>query len=488
MAIHDLTNKQLDELMDDIDTKVEVAKASFFHFLVLYMVDSFELAPATFHRDIIDSLDSVDDLNRFLSVMGFRGCAKSTILEAFAIWSMLNERHNYIVWIGNTMDDSKESLANIKAEIEENESLRSDFDIRLATDDGMATQKDIITKKWSEKQLIIGNCTIVAKSRLGKVRGKKFKKARIDLIICDDLEDIKTADTAEKRAETRKWFYAEVLQATKQGVLATDTKVVMLGNLVQRDCLVVHFGKNEKVKSFRFPLIDENGEITWKALYPDMQAVEEKKAEVMMAGEGLGPVIWAREFLLKDADEENMVIRLEDIQYYPDEWLQKKAQSAGVGVDLAISKKQTADYTAMVKGIEVLNDEALRRLLILPGSIEARLNFSETITKAVEINEEMPQGTKWYVENVMYQQASVEVMEKNGLQVVPMKSTADKRSRIVSACFYAKSGRVLFPRTGAEKVIASLIGFGIEDHDDSADAFADLVLGMVKKTGGILLG
>jgi predicted phage terminase large subunit-like protein len=216
--------------------------------------------------------------------------------------------------------------------------------------------------------------------------------------------------------------------------------------------------------------------------------VQAEKDKVFMAGEGFGAVIWAREYLLKEVDPEDMIITLSDFKYYPDEWLQKKAQTAGVGVDLAISKKQTADYTAMVKGIDVMNDEAQRRLLVLPGSIEARLNFSETITKAVEINEEMPQGTKWYVEKVAYQQSAIEIMEKNGLQVVPMASTADKRSRIVSACFYAKNGRVLFPRSGAEKVINSLTGFGIEEHDDSADAFADLVLGMIKKTGGVIFG
>lgn len=489
MAIHDLSNKELDEIYADRLLRVEVAKESFFHFLVFYMNDSFELDPAVFHHEMVDALDSVDDINKFLSIMGFRGCAKSTILEAFAIWSMLNGRHNYIVWIGNTMDDSKESLANIKAEIEENDDLRMDFDIRLATDEGVSTQQNIITKKWSEKQLIIGNCTIVAKSRMGKVRGKKFKKARIDLIICDDLEDIETSDTKEKRITTRKWFYTEVMQATKQGTLATDTKVVMLGNLVHRDCLVKQFGKSDRVRFMEFPLLDRvTGEITWKALYPTMEDIENKKAEVLMAGEGMGHVIWAREYLLKDADEEDMVLKLEDIQYYPDEWLQKKPLAAGVGVDFAISKKKTADYTAFCKGMEVMNENAERRLLVLKNNVEERLGFEETINKSIEINEIMPHGSKFYPEKQNYQEAALEIMRKNGLSVVPMSAVGDKKARISAACFYVKNGRVLFPKTGAENVINNLIGFGIEDHDDLADAFAYLVLGMVKKSGGAVFG
>ncbi len=77
-------------------------------------------------------------------------------------------------------------------------------------------------------------------------------------------------------------------------------------------------------------------------------------------------------------------------------------------------------------------------------------------------------------------------MRKNGLTVVPMAAVGDKKARITSACFYVKNGRVLFPKEGAELVIASLTGFGIEDHDDMADAFAYVVLGMVKNQGGLL--
>ena len=485
MAIIELIPEDLKEALADHFTRVALCKNSFFHLLMYYFHDEFELDPADFHQEMIDSLDSVDAMNKYLAILGFRGSAKSTILELFVLWSMINGKHNLIIYIRSTIDDAKMSLANIRDRIEQNVQLRKDFNIVLDVDEYKGSG---FREKWSENQITIGNCTTIARSRGQKVRGMKFKKARIDAIICDDLEDVKDADTQEKRKATRVWFFSEVLPATKQGVLSDNVKVVLLGNLVHKDCLIQHVSKNPTVKYLKFAIYNDDGSISWPGLYPNEAAIQAEKDKVFMAGEGLGPVIWAREYLLKEVDPEDMIIKLEDIKYYPDEFLQRKAQSAGVGVDLAISKKQTADFTAMVKGIDVLNDEAQRRLCILPGSVEARLNFTETITKAVEINEEMPLGTKWYVEKVAYQQAGIEIMEKNGLQVVPMASTADKRSRVVSACFYAKSGRVLFPRTGAEKVINSLTGFGIEEHDDSADAFADLVLGMIKKQGGVIFG
>lgn len=483
MAIIELTEEGIKEIAKDKFARIALCKESFFHFLMSYLDDDFELEPADFHREMINSLDSVDDMEKYLAILGFRGSAKSTILEAFALWSMINGKHNFIVYIRSTIDDAKMSLANIRDKIEQSKEIQKDFNIVL--DD---RQSHDFRAKWSENQITIGNCTAIARSRGQKVRGKKFKKARIDLIICDDLEDVKDADTKEKREATRVWFFSEVLPATKQGVLADNVKVVLLGNLVHKDCLIQHVSKNPNVRYLKFAIYNEDGSISWPGLYPDEKAVQAEHDKVLMAGEGLGEIIWAREYLLKEIDPEDMLLKLSEIQYYPDEWLQRKPSSAGVGVDFAISEKTTADYTAFCKGMEVVNDEGERRLLILKNNVEKRMDFAKTIETAVEINEVMPHGTKFYPEKVGYQEAAHQIMQKNGLTVIPMQAVGDKRARIAAACFYIKSGRVLFPKTGAENVITNLVGFGVEAHDDMADACAYLILGMVKKAGGILLG
>lgn len=481
MAIKELTNKQIEEVLVDDTLRIELAKDSFFHFIQFYLIHMFELPPAEFHKDMIDALDSVDDLNKYLAIIGFRGSAKSTIIEAYAIWSMINEKHNFIVYLGNTMDDSKMSLANIRNEIEENELLRLDFNIELED-----SKSHGFRDKWSDGQLTIGDCTIIAESKGSKIRGAKFKKARIDLIIGDDLEDVADSETAEKRKKTRQWFFTEVLPATKQGVQADNVKIVLIGNLVHRDCLLANLSKGDIVKTLWFAIYDEDGNITWPGLYPDEEAVERERQKVLLAGEGLGHVIWAREYLLKSVDEEDMVLKLDDIQYYPDEWLQRRSEKAGVGVDFAISQKSTADYTAMVKATDVKNDDGERRLLIMKNNVCDRMGFEDTIKKAVEVNNIMPAGTTFYPEKVNYQEAAIEIMKKNGLRVEPMKAVGDKKARISSACFYIKSGRVLFPKEGADDLIQNLIGFGIEDHDDYADACAYVILGMVK-SGGVLI-
>ena len=40
-------------------------------------------------------------------------------------------------------------------------------------------------------------------------------------------------------------------------------------------------------------------------------------------------------------------------------------------------------------------------------------------------------------------------------------------------------GVVKFPRTGCEKLITQLLGFGVVQHDDLVDALVWLILGLV---------
>jgi phage terminase large subunit-like protein len=59
-----------------------------------------------------------------------------------------------------------------------------------------------------------------------------------------------------------------------------------------------------------------------------------------------------------------------------------------------------------------------------------------------------------------------------------MKVGSDKRARLRSASVFIQNNMVRFPRKGCEDLIAQILGFGIEDHDDLMDAFVYLVLGL----------
>jgi phage terminase large subunit-like protein len=44
-----------------------------------------------------------------------------------------------------------------------------------------------------------------------------------------------------------------------------------------------------------------------------------------------------------------------------------------------------------------------------------------------------------------------------------------------------KNAKIFFPRTGCEELINQIVHFGVEKHDDLADAFSSLVLDFLEK-------
>ena len=154
---------------------------------------------------------------------------------------------------------------------------------------------------------------------------------------------------------------------------------------------------------------------------------------------------------------------------------------------MAISEKQTADFTAMVGGYLVRDDKTgLDMLYINPNIFHKRVDLFKTIEGANNLKAVMPMGTRFFVEQVAYQQSAVKEMRRNGVPAIGVNPVNDKRARLESASIWIKQGRVLFPdNEGRAKVVSDLItqllSFGVDDHDDLVDALVYLILGIFGK-------
>lgn len=236
-----------------------------------------------------------------------------------------------------------------------------------------------------------------------------------------------------------------------------------------------------------YPLV-QGGRILWPGKYPSMDTVETEKRK---AG---NEYAWQREYLLRIVPSEEQAIHPEWIQYY-DELPDRKAKFKSgytrnscvrIGVDLAISKRDTADYTAMVPGL-LYESDSYYAVYILPGVINEKLTFPETVEMCKKLNEVY--GEKgmnpptFVIENVAYQDALPQQLEDEGIWDVKTTrpGNQDKRSRLVLTAHLIKNGKVLFPKVGAEELISQIVHFGVEKHDDLADAFSNLVLNVVEE-------
>lgn len=438
-----------------------------------------------------------DPTLRFLSIIGFRGSAKSsdgTVALPLKLALENPEEFPFIVIVAETRDAVIEIIANIRHELEENAMLRLDFG---DMSDGVSKQKE-----WTKTAVLLKNgVKILGLSRGQRIRGRRHRQNRPSIVIVDDPEEIGKVDKKEYRDKTERWIRGEVIPAIEE----SKARLIVLGNILHTDAIMARLRNDPLFVHRDYALFADDSEdwekCTWKGKYPTPESITRKKAEVRYTA-------WMREYRLKVVAPDGQEVKEEWLTYYDEIPRQKDIYDdrqrlintlnpilrSGYGVDLAISKAQTADYTSMVGGVvadDILTDSDGSRLAgnpkiyILPNPINERLSLHETIGRLKTVYESM-RGLAlpmFHIEDVGYQRAAIEEAQRHGLPAVPIRVGADKRARLRAAATFIQNGTVLFPRKGCEDLIAQLTGFGIEEHDDLADAFVHLVMGI--RTGGM---
>jgi len=458
---------QSNNFLNDYEIRRNLAK-TLRGFCIVYLSHHLAMKPADFHVELMDILG--DPNERMIEILGFRGSAKSTFGSlALPLWAALEypEQYPFIIPIADTGLQAGMNITNIKRELDANVLIKQDYG--QITGDLVEDWTLESKEEWQAKNMLLSTgVRILARSRGQKIRGLKHKEHRPKLVIVDDPEDLEWVRNKDNRDKTERWLRGEVIPAIDE----KTGRLIVIGNQLHTDSLMSRLSKDKIFKHLEYPLVRSDGTCSWTAKYPNQEALDLQRDKV-------GVNAFLREYLLKVVPEEGADIKEEWIQYYDIEPPELQTGLSGTGVDLAISKKETADYTAMVSGTSFVK-EGIPKIYIKPNSLNARLSFHETIeaTKAMAIANPT---SLFFVESVAYQKAAIEEMERALLPVISMSAGADKRARLRAIAIYIQNGTIMFPRTGCEDLIIQLLGFGVEEHDDLVDAFVYLILGLVQQ-------
>ena len=178
-----------------------------------------------------------------LAVAWPRGHGKTTTVSfALPIWAAITGQKHFIPVIMDSYDQAKLVLQSIKDEIENNQRLREDFG-------------ELQGPTWQEDTVILlgaggVDCMILALGVRMKLRGRKYKQWRPDLIICDDLENDENVESPTQRAKLRRWFFRAVMKA---GDASTD--IVVPGTVIHYDCLLTHLLKHPLFKARKYQAV-----------------------------------------------------------------------------------------------------------------------------------------------------------------------------------------------------------------------------------------
>jgi len=454
-----LDDQEWESIKHNRTVRMNLASQSLLWFFHLYFGHYVTYETAPFQKEIMHNVS--DPLQELIVIVAARNSAKSTIVTtALPLWGITGVlKKKYVVIASQTQQQAQQHLRNIRNEIEANEVFRKDY--------GPLEEE---SNEWGIAALVLPkfNAKIIAISREQGVRGLRHGPNRPDLIIADDVEDVTSTKTREGRNKTYDWFTSEILPLGDRG-----TKVVVIGNLLHNDSLLMRLkeGFEQGLRNgfyYEYP-IERNGKALWPDKYPDQASIERERLKIG------NRVAWEREFRLNIVPDEDQIVTPSMLQYYDELPANMDRFYAVVGVDLAISEKDTADKTAAVTFlVDAFGDNM--RIYVMPAPVNERLNFLGTLDaiKGIVGNYDYP---KVYVENIAYQSAAVEMLEQYGIDVEGVTPKGDKRTRLNLVASHIERATILFPRHGCKELIEQLTGFGSEKYDDLVDAFT---LGVIK--------
>jgi len=462
------SNQILRKITGDKIIRTIIARRNHFLFFVIYFGEYMKYETARFQKEMFKLTENPK--NELLVVAAFRGSAKSTIMTlSYSIWSILGKQNKkYVLILSKTQERSQEHLMNIRRVLEDNELLKNDM--------GPFEEE---TNQWGVKALTLKkfNAKIATGSLEQSIRGTRFNQHRPDLIIIDDIEDLEQVKSKEGRDKVFQWFTGEIVPARERG-----GKIVIVGGILDKNSLISNLKKrilegNLPEAVYReYPIIDSEGNPQWIGKFANAGAIERERMMV------LDERTWQTEYMLNPVEDIDTIVYESWIQYY-DDFPQEKHYDIQIGVDLAISEEESADCTAILPA-RIYGEGRDAKIYVLPGFINEKLNFPKTIETIKLLEKGFNEGEYplFLVEDVAYQRSAIQTLEQEGISVKGIKiGGQNKRARMVVASNWIKTGKILFPFKGAERLIEQLTGFGVDRYDDLADALTVIILHLIEE-------
>lgn len=315
-----------------------------------YLWEKFDNPVATpkFHFEMWDMCCS--GLSK-IAIAAPRFHAKSTaITHCFILAAVLFQVKDYVLIISDTEKQAKEFLGDIKTELVENEALIESFGISRIIRDN---ETDVICCFRSGKEFRI--CAYGAEQ---KIRGRKWRGKRPNLVVCDDLENDEAVMNEERRYKFRTWFLNALLRVGSKNCL-----FIIVGTILHQDSLLQRLvprptSVSIKTDGLRYWDSAQDSETGWHSvlydahnddftqiLWPenyDKDYFERERRSYVAQGHPEG---YSQEMRNRPLDVSVAYFRLEDLK--PIENYEEHMEYY-VGADLAISTQDQRAYTAIV--------------------------------------------------------------------------------------------------------------------------------------------
>ena len=191
-----------------------------------------------------------------------RGHAKSTHFDIFMpLWLMFQPKRliNVMVVVGKSEESAIGLLSDIQAELEFNQRIIADFGEQKAVGN------------WQEGQFVTqSDVAFFARGRGQSPRGLRYKEARPDYIVIDDLDDDELCRNEKRVKDLTDWVKEALFGALDVG----RGRFIMVGNLISKNSVLANIAATKGVYVSEIKAVDKDGEPVWKEKWTKEEAEE----------------------------------------------------------------------------------------------------------------------------------------------------------------------------------------------------------------------
>ncbi len=423
-----------------------------------------------------------------------RGHAKSTNFTfKDDLHAILYGYKHYILILSDSSEQAEGFLDDIKTELEDNANILMDFG-SLKGD--KAWRSGVILTSTDIKAEAIGSGK--------KVRGRRHRNWRPDLIVLDDIENDENVNTPEQRRKLRSWFDKAVSKAGD-----TYTDIMYIGTILHYDSLLSNVLQNPRYKTRKYrAVISEAANLRlweeWESIYTnlfneaheqDAKAFYEEHREEMLLGT---EVLWEEKLSYYDlmeikisegeasfnselqndpVDPNNATFNPEWFDYYEPELMDfSSPEFIFVGAnDPSLGKNKKSDTSSI---INLALSTKTGYMYVVDASVERRkpdVIIDDVFETQRRLKRDYGKGFyKFGVEVVQFQYYFKEVMAVKSAQegeyipIEEIQSTVNKTLRIESLQPVIKNRYLKFNREH-KALLKQLQEFPMGRNDDAPD-------------------
>lgn len=474
-----------------------------------------ESAP-DFHRELCSKLDKLNTVapTSNISWGAPRGSGKSAYLSNIQpIHAVTYRTRKYILIVSETASMSQNFLEFVSTNLKGNAKLREDFG-DLLSPNKMKNEQDN-----SEGFVTHTEIKVQASSMGAQLRGSRFKNARPELIVCDDLESSKNTNTQDLRDKNLHWFNTVV---EPMGDIK-KTAIVYMGTLVHGQGLLpnimnrseydskmysaiisepIHQDYWDKVDKMLRDIDNPNRLEDAKVFYEQNKEIMDEGCEVLWSDRfsyfdlmtkkvAIGSRAFASEYLNLPSDDESCIFKETYLSHYSDNDLfDKYGKQLPLDIvgfyDIAMGKNSRSDYNS----ITILGRDRRTGAIYVLESWNKKCPPSEAVQVALSMIEQYKPKV-FGVETVsaqfeIFRQIQSQAMQRGyyWTRLKPVNPTGKKEVRIEMLEPLFEAG-VIRTRKTHRLLHEMLLQYPNHNHDDAVDGLASAIdlLKVNKKKG-----